>query len=255
MKRISKWRRPQIEKLMEMAGWTSRLGTEGHIILSKERELNIALGTDPVHLNAIAEVERALGIHIEKVIRRPRGSNTVNKNQLRIRLTLAKQMDIAGFDSKKIKKQCSLTSLYSHGFSKRSLRVRDPIEYADELYARITAKKKANGKSKVQSQPGQGRIPIPIPPYIPSQEEAELIKPPLPSKDEKLKETPDDMSTILDLLASIERKINNIPEDDGLKEEYRKRLQTAFLLTQHIKLIMKMFNEIIEELASSLEEE
>lgn len=132
--RISRWRRTEVVRLMKLAGWKARKTLQGHVIIQKGKK-TITLGSDPLHKNAVKSIEKALGLHLEEVIRKQVGKATT-KTQFQKRLQLAKQMDLVGFDIKTIKRKCGLGILYTRGFKMCELRTKRSNEYADELYRR-----------------------------------------------------------------------------------------------------------------------
>ncbi len=252
--RISRWKRSEVAHLMEMAGWNVRTGSEGHVLLQKGSE-TITLGSDPVHLNAIAQVERALGIHIEKVTRKVQGKPTSVK-QFTKRLVLAKAMDKAGFGWKKINQQCSLSGLYERGFRIDQLRVRDPSEFAKELHS--ASPKPKPQESKVKSSPGSGRVPSP-----PNSLQAEPPQPKPEEKDESWKKTKplgpifdsrEDLNALLELLGNIDSKIDgNAAAAHQLAGTLKERLRLALDEAKHLRLQLKEVDATVARMMKHFE--
>lgn len=178
-RRISRWKRMEVAKLMQMAGWSIRQGGEGHMLLQKGSE-TINLGSDPVHKNSIAEVQRALGVHISTVIRKKQGKVS-SKRQIKKRLELAQQMDAAGFTSAVIMKQTRIGSFYAYGFRMQMLREGNLDQRAQEIHENLMKKRGIKIRKK----------PV---------EEAPPKKPAAGG---------DDVGALLELMASIDSKLDD----------------------------------------------
>ena len=242
-KRVSKWRRHEIIKLMVMAGWSSRQGKEGHFILTKENQQAITLGSDPVHKNAIADVQRGLGLHIDQVIRKKKGQPT-SRNQIKKRIVLAKQMDAAGFGSDIVLRNCSLNGLYEAGFSFITLRDRDPEDYANELYKSLMAKKGVKivkEPKKVDSPVGSGKLPPVDMSGLLTEE-----KPPTPNGD---------MNALLELMSVFGSQLEDIQTDGNkLSGILTERLKHAKEQAKHVKYLHLQYTEALDKLVTILEE-
>ena len=251
-KRVSKWRRREIIKLLQMAGWSSRQGSEGQFILQKGDLPTITLGSDPVHKNAIAEVQRALGFHVDQVIRKRKGHPT-SRNQIRKRLTLAKQMDAAGFDGKMVQKTCSLGGLYEVGFRLPSLRDREPDDYADEIYKTMMGKKgvkvtKQPRKNGVASTVGSGRLP-PV-------EEGTLVDVKIPIiRSVPTKDNGDDINALLELMSVFGNQLDDLQaEGNRTSAVLAERLKHALEQSKHVKYLHNQYTEELDKLIAILEE-
>ena len=223
--RVSRWKRTEVIKLLTLAGWSIRTGKEGHILAQKDEEL-ITLGSDPVNKNSVADVERALGVHIEKVIRKQKGKST-SVRQLEKRLELAKQMDAAGFSSKIVMKQCSLGGLYDYGFHYRMIRGTETERH--EVAIEIHRKKLAKRSIKVtQTQrPPKEKLEIPL--------------------------DNGDLSAMLDLLSSIENKIDSTGVNQVVSGRYMQRLQSALVEAGHLKNQLGKVGESVDRIMALLD--
>ncbi len=236
-KRLSRWRRAEVIKLLKMAGWTSRTGAEGHIIAQKEDQ-TITLGSDPVHKNAIGEVQRALGMHIDDVVQKRRGHPTSLK-QIRKRLELAKQMDAAGFTFTKVIRQCGLTSLYNAGLKISDIRGSDSEQLAELLYDKVMRKKGVTVKRppKIQSPVGTGQ-------RIPGEPKSEIT--------EAMKSG--DVGAILDLLAVLEGKFDNRDAAaQRLAGAHAQRLRLGLEEAQQLKQQLGKMGEDLDRLIQFLD--
>lgn len=223
--RVSKWKRTEVIKLLETAGWSIRTGGEGHTIAQKGEE-RITLGSDPINKNAVSDVERALGVHIEKVIRKQKGRST-SVRQLEQRFLLAKRMDAAGFDSKTVMKQCSLGGLYTYGFRYHMIRGTESEQH--ELAVQINKSRMEKKGVKVKQT-----------------KTFQIEKPAASSSD-------GDLSAMLELLSSIESKVDSAGTSSIVSGRYMQRLQSALVEAGHLKAQLGKVSETVDRIMNLLD--
>jgi hypothetical protein len=103
-------RAADIVRLLARAGWEAEAGKGSHVVLRRAGDAPIPL-SDPVSDGAWKQVERAVGMQIETLVHKRKGS-TVSPNEWRTRIELAGEMHRAGFPMEFTLRHTGTWSLY-----------------------------------------------------------------------------------------------------------------------------------------------
>lgn len=228
-RRPSSYRRAEIVKLLQAAGWEARQGAEGHTVLAKDGKRAFTL-TDPPHKNVIAEIQKELGLHISQLIVTRRGK-FLDENQIRQRLLLGQQLWRAGFTGDYLTKVSGLRTFYLYGFSITDLN--QPVE---EIARRIRDAMLAKKGVKVRRPERQ----LPEPTYT-----GRLVKP----------EKAPDTDAILEIMVGMERKLEMLTRTDRLSllGDYLERLQATLADARSLKALLEKQLEICNRILERLE--
>lgn len=212
-KRSSPFDRDEIEKLMISAGWTARIGTNGHLVLSKDNHRNITL-TDPPHRNAIAEIQTVLGLHISQLVNKRRG-HPHSHSEIEKRLTLAQKMLKAGLSAKFVVDQCGLSVFFTkQATNMAEIRSMDPRELAARIY---DEEMKKDGVKVTRPEPVEGFIPP-------------LVR----TAPDELR--PGDINALIDIMERIEIQLDTTNDPHlSLLGTYRERSKQALIDAQEMK--------------------
>jgi len=222
-RRPSSYRRAEIVKLLQAAGWEARQGAEGHTVLAKDGKRAFTL-TDPPHKNVIAEIQKELGLHISQLIVTRRGK-FLDENQIRQRLLLGQQLWRAGFTGDYLTKVSGLRTFYLYGFSITDLN--QPVE---EIARRIRDAMLAKKGVKVRRPPPEPAKPIIITPKT-------------------------DTDAMAKILASIEQRLEFFSRTDRLSllGDYLERLQATLADMRSLKPLLEKQLEICNRILERLE--
>ena len=234
----NQYKREDVIRLMEKAGWIRRDASGSHVVLSKAGHQSITLASTMTKDDTIKDVKRELGVHIDDILARKRGIKTTRQEIVKL-VTLAQQLDRAGFDHAFIMKKCGLSTIIHDG----TVLSKDVFKLPPDIVANTWFDTKAEKKGVKVKRPKQvgatgDRIDL-----RPQRE-------PLP----EIIEAPKSDDVVLDLLASIEQKISSATSSNTLYGRYQERLKATLVEVRTLKMTLRASMEVCDRIIAKLEE-
>ena len=226
----NQYKREDVIRLMEKAGWIRRDASGSHVVLSKAGHQSITLASTMTKDDTIKDVKRELGVHIDDILARKRGIKMARQEVVK-RVTLAQQLDRAGFDHAFIMKKCGLSTIIHDG----TVLSKDVFKLQPDIVANTWFDTKAEKKGVKVKRPKPEKF---------------TFTEPLP----EIIETPKSDDVVLDLLASIEQKISSATSSNTLYGRYQERLKATLVEVRTLKMTLRASMEVCDRIIAKLEE-
>src|SRR3990167_3183395 len=226
----NQYKREDVIRLMEKAGWIRRDASGSHVVLSKAGHRSITLASAMTKDDTIKDVKRELGVHIDDILARKRGVK-ITRQEVVKRITLAQQLDRAGFDHAFIMKKCGLSTIIHDSI----VLSKDIFKLQPDIVANTWFDTKAEKKGVKVKQPKPEKFTFtgPLPEFI---------------------EAPKSDDVVLDLLASIEQKISSATSSNTLYGRYQERLKATLVEVRTLKMTLRESMEVCDRIIAKLEE-
>ena len=229
----NQYKREDVIRLMEKAGWIRRDASGSHVVLSKAGHRSITLASAMTKDDTIKDVKRELGVHIDDILARKRGVK-ITRQEVVKRITRGKKFERGGFDHAFIMKKCGLSTIIHDG----TVLSKDVFKLQPDIVANTWFDTRAEKKGVKVKRPKQVIIDLrpkkePLPEFI---------------------EAPKSDDVVLDLLASIEQKISSATSSNTLYGRYQERLKATLVEVRTLKMTLRASMEVCDRIIAKLEE-